>query len=60
MSTAQLDGFDLACLKFERAGPSWAQNSNLFNGLGRAGLKAGTGRAEKSKPVHSSTDCALS
>ena len=42
---AQRDRLDRACLKFERAGSGRAQNSNLLNGPGRAGLKAGTGRA---------------
>ena len=56
MSTAQRDRLDRACPKFERAGSGRAQNSNLLNGPGRAGLKAGTGRAEKFRPVHSSIE----
>jgi len=47
MSTAQLDGVHQACLKFKRGG---AQNSNLFNGPGRA--EAGTSRADTFRPVH--------
>ena len=50
MSTAQRDRLDRACLKFERAGPRI-----LICSTGRAGLKAGTGRAEKFRPVHSSS-----
>ena len=51
MSMAQRDRLDRACLKFERAGPGRAQNSNLFNGPGRAGLKAGTGRAGPGRTI---------
>ena len=50
MSTAQRDRLDRACLKFERAGPRI-----IICSTGRAGLKAGTGRAEKFRPVHSSS-----
>ena len=50
MRTAQRDRLDRACLKFERAGPRIKNCST-----GRAGLKAGTGRAEKFRPAHSST-----
>ena len=55
MSMAQRDRLDRACLKFERAGSGRAQNSNLLNGPGRAESQYGPGRAEKFRPVHSSS-----